>query len=128
MLFAKVAKKLATKEYFLAFPEQVMIAGTGIRDGELVVNEEDPVSLICSPSTASIFYNNVNTIRNDVRSPSVQRDQGGYYQCLSNAMAMTGSVDSAYLVVACKLMYTTLIKDPLRREHNTISFYERTSF
>ena len=65
---------------------------------ELVVVEGESVSLTCTPSEeAMIVVNNINTNANSFQTAMAQRNDTGFYQCLTSS-----SVDSVYLLVACE--------------------------
>lgn len=68
---------------------------------ELVVVEGAPVSLTCTPSgEAVIVVNNVTTSTSSFQTAMAERNDTGFYQCLTSS-----SVDSVYLLVACKLLW-----------------------
>ncbi len=81
----------------------------GVLGEELLVREGDPVTLTCTSGT--IVINNATTSEATFQSASVQRSDAGFYHCLSSASAMVGSIDSLYLLVACKCFRTW---DPVR--------------
>lgn len=102
----QISLLLFTAVYFTSIldfhPENVTITGDGILSGELLVPENDPSTLTCIPSTASLFANNANTNSTILQTDEAQRNQGGFYQCLSSTMALVGSVDTVYVVITCK--------------------------
>ena len=90
--------------YLLSFPAPsspaVIDGGEGVSGAELLVNENDPVTLTCTPDGTTIVINNVTTSATMFQANAVQRSDAGFYQCLSSATV--GSIDSLYLLVACE--------------------------